>query len=100
MVFLFRCGQRAFTNLSIEEDERSASIHKGVTIRYLSAEVKNPRASMLAYASRAQQIFEVGQPKYRIVILRQVLRQIKHNQKKLHQGRDNYKHWRYSKYQF
>lgn len=26
MVFLFRCGQRAFTNLSIEEDERSASM--------------------------------------------------------------------------
>ncbi|MBS4972061.1 MAG: reverse transcriptase [Lacticaseibacillus rhamnosus] len=80
--------------------ETLRAIHKGVTIRYLSAEVKNPRASMLAYASRAQQIFEVGQPKYRVVILRQVLRQIKHNQKKLHQGRHNYKHWRYSKYQF
>lgn len=70
------------------------SVHKGVTIRYLSGEVKKPRSSMLGYALRAQEAFEVGNPKYRVVIRRQVLRQIRRNQRRLHQGRESYKLWK------
>lgn len=70
-------------------------IHKDVVTRYLSTEVKKPRSSMLGYALQAQKIFETGRPEYRVVIYRQVMRQIKHNQLRLHQGRENYKHWQY-----
>ncbi|MCI1985926.1 MAG: reverse transcriptase/maturase family protein [Lactobacillus sp.] len=75
--------------------ETLSAVHKGVTTRYLSTEVKKPRSSMLGYALRAQKIFETGQPKYRVVIRRQVMRQIKRNQLRLHRGRESYKYWRY-----
>lgn len=69
--------------------------HKDVTTRYLSTEVRRPRSSMLGYALRAQKIFEAGQPAYRVVIRRQVIRQIRRNQLRLHRGRENYKRWQY-----
>lgn len=75
--------------------EALRAVHKGVTIRYLSTEVRKPRSSMLGYAFRAQRIFEVGNPNYRVVIRRQVLRQIKRNQRRLHHARENYMRWKY-----
>lgn len=81
---------RSLQQIKEMKPETLQGIHKGITIRYLSTEVKKPRSSMLGYALRAQHTFDVDRPKYRVVIRRQVLRQIKRNQRKLHQGRKKY----------
>lgn len=58
--------------------------HKQVVIRFLAIKSITPRSSMLSYANEAQRIFQYKvHNKYKVVIYRQVVRQILRNQKKV-----------------
>lgn len=77
---------RRIKRLEIEKKytpQKFASLHRGVSIKYLSNEVKRPRISMLGYAQTAQKEFERENPYYRVVIVRQVSRRIRKNQERL-----------------
>lgn len=57
---------------------------KDVIKRLLAITKIEPRSSMMSYARKAQRLFQYGtHGKYKVVILRQVVRQISRNQKKV-----------------
>ena len=61
-----------------------SSYRKDVIKRFLAITKIEPRSSMLSYAHKAQRLFQYGtHGKYKVVICRQVVRQILRNQKKV-----------------
>ncbi|GAF40642.1 hypothetical protein FC83_GL000238 [Agrilactobacillus composti DSM 18527 = JCM 14202] len=69
------------------KDSTHYKLHKAITIRYLASVPKKDRQSMLGYAKKAQQKFDEISHPYHVVIYRQVMRQIKRNQKRLGKSR-------------
>lgn len=71
------------------KDQAFNSYHKSVVKRYLASRNIEPKSSMMAYAKKAQRIFQYKcNGKYKVVIQRQVERQVRKNQKRIGESRN------------
>lgn len=66
------------------DTNRVCTYHKNMVKRFLATKNIKPRSSMMSYAKKTQHIFEYqAHGKYRVVIYRQVMRQVLRNQDRL-----------------
>ncbi|GEK29150.1 reverse transcriptase/maturase family protein [Furfurilactobacillus siliginis] len=88
--------ERYLKRIERERQDKDSSVygtvHKQAVQMYLSMEEKMPAKSMLAYAIRAQKIFDsTNHPEYEVKVKQQILHQIRKNQLKLGQSRKLFK---------